>query len=397
MVRAGMAPIDLSLRQARRLAVAGQLLSAPRPTSIAEVVRGLGEVQVDPTSAVARTEQLVLWSRIGRSFRVADLERMLYRDRELFEYRAHILPVTDYPLYRPWMRRWPAGDNERERYFRSWLAANDGFRRYVLRELRRRGPLLARDFEDRVAEGWRTGGWNDDGRSVTMMLEALWRQGRITVVGREGQQRVWDLAECALPTDAPPVASGEAARRILVRQLRARGVATRREFGFIVGRRPPGWERALRGLVRDGVAVPVTVEGQAGEWFAHVELLDRPFRPRTTLLSPFDDLVSDRGRTERLFGFTFRLEIYVPKLKRQHGYFVLPILHGDRLIGRIDPLFDRRSKTLVVNAAYAEPEAPPAAGRVVARSIRELAAWLGAADVRFAGAVPSVWRAALID
>jgi hypothetical protein len=161
------------------------------------------------------------------------------------------------------------------------------------------------------------------------------------------------------------------------------------------GERPAGWEPALRRLVRDGVAVPATVEGHAGEWYAHADVLSRPFRPRTVLLSPFDDLISDRDRTERLFGFRFRLEIYVPKAKREYGYFVLPILHGDRLIGRIDPRFDRATRILHVQAVHAEPGAPAGAGPAVARSLRELATWLGASDVRFGRRPPGMWRASL--
>ena len=132
-----------------------------------------------------------------------------------------------------------------------------------------------------------------------------------------------------------------------------------------------------------------------GAWYAHAELLERSFRPRATLLSPFDDLVSDRDHAEELFDFRFRLEIYVPKAKREFGYFVMPILHGDRLIGRIDPRFDRASGVLHVNAVFAEPGAPASAGPSVARSIRELASWLGAADLRFARRVPAAWRSDL--
>src|SRR6266699_914478 len=143
-------PARVSRRKARHLAVMGQLLDAPRPGSIEEVVRRLGEVQIDPTSAVARTEQLVLFSRLGRRFRVAELER--------------------------------------------WLEANDAFVRYVIDELRRRGPLRARDLENRAAEGWQTGGWNDEGQNVPMLLDILWLQGRVMIVGRDGRQRIWDLA-----------------------------------------------------------------------------------------------------------------------------------------------------------------------------------------------------------
>jgi uncharacterized protein YcaQ len=401
-------PLALTLDRARRLTVIGQLLSAPRPTTIDAVVHGLGEVQMDPTSAVARTEHLVLWSRLGSRFRVADLERMLWQDRSLFEYRAHIVPTADFDVHREEMRRRRAETDRpvdtiavagrpkvRHRYTRDWLAANVSFRRYVLRELRLRGPLRTRDLEDRTTEGWRTGGWNDDGRFTGMMLEILWGRGEVMIVGRDGQQRLWDLIERSLPVDEPRRSQREVARRIVERQLRARGVARTNQFGFAFDGRPPGWERALRELVRDGVAIPATVRDLAGDWYVHADVLERAFRPRTTLLSPFDDLVSNRDHTEQLFGFRFRLEIYVPKAKREFGYFVLPILHGDRLIGRIDPRFDRATRVLHINAVYAEDGAPTSAGSGIRRSVEALGAWLGAGDIRIAGKMPSVWRSAL--
>ena len=394
------APLLLDRRAARRLCVQGQLLSAPRPTSIAQVVGDLGMVQLDPTSAVARTEHLVLFSRLGRRFRIAELERMLWQDRSLFEYWVHIVPTADYGVHRESMRRFPSrGQYEgtkRRRYYTAWLQANAGFRRYVLRELRDRGPLRARDLEDRAAQGWETGGWNDErGRSVAMMLDLLWFKGEVMIVGRDGQQRLWDLASRSLPVDEPRLPQREVARRVVEGSLRARGVATTSQFGSTFDGRPPGAERAFRELVQEGVAVPVTIEDRPGEWFAHADLMGRPFRGRTVLLSPFDDLISDRDHTESLFDFFYRIEIYVPKAKRRWGYFVLPILHGDRLIGRIDPKFDRTTWVLNVNAVYAEDRAPASAGPAVASSIRELAAWLGASDIAFGSTVPSMWKRSL--
>ena len=385
-----MAPINLTVRQARRLAVIGQLLSAPRPKEIYEVVEWLGGLQMDPTRAVERTELLVLWSRLG-NYDTGDLRRLLYEDRRLFEYWAYIVPVSDLPLHRPTMRRFHEGPLARARYIKRWVRVNAELRRHILRELRRRGPLRSRDFEDRAVENWRTGGWNE-GKNVGRMLDILWDLGQITIVGRDGHERIWDLAERSLPMDSklPP---GEVARRILDRQLRWHGIARVDQFGFAFDGRPPGWEAALRELVRSGRAVSATVEGLSGDWFAHPEVLERPFRAHTTLLSPFDKLISHRDRTEELFGFRFRLEIYVPKSKREYGYFVLPILHGERLIGRIDPLMDRKTGVLNVNAVHAEPDAPASAGPAIARSIRELGKWLGASEIAYAS-VPRIWRSA---
>jgi uncharacterized protein len=383
-------PVHVSRRRARQLAVTGQLLDAPRPVSIEEVVRRLGEVQIDPTSAVARTEQLVLFSRLGRRFHVAELERLLWRERTLFEYWAHIVPTADLPVHRISMRRYPHGTWKRREYVRRWLEANDAFVRYVIGELRRRGPLRARDLENRAAEGWQTGGWNDEGQNVPMLLDILWLQGRVMIVGRDGQQRIWDLASRSLPRVPARPASAIAAD-LVDRQLRARGLERLERIGTLFDGPVPMRDAAIRRHLRDGLIVPIEVEGLPGRWVAHRDLLDTTFRGRTTLLSPFDDLISDRERTERLFDFRFRLEIYVPKAKREFGYFVLPILRGDRLIGRIDPLYDRRAGVLRVNAVYAEADASPADGLAARRASEELAAWLGADEVMWPS-LPAVWR-----
>ena len=357
-------------------------------------------VQLDPTRAVARTEHLVLFSRLGRRFEIGELERRLWVDRSLFEYWVHIVPTTDFGLHRESMRRYPSkgprASLARRQYTARWLRANAAFRRYVLGELRHRGPLRARDLEDRVADGWRTGGWNDQGRSVASLLDVLWHRGEVMIVGRDGQQRLWDLAERSLPMHEPHRSAAEIAREVVERQLRARGVGTPAQFGTLFDGRPDGWERALARLVREGIAVPVAIEGiDNGAWYAHAEMLERPWKPRTVVLSPFDDLVSDRAHTEALFDFHFRLEIYVPKAKRRWGYFVLPILHGDRLIGRIDPRFDRETATLHLHAVHAEPETGAGDGAAAGRAIRELAGWLGARTISLDGPVPSVWRPVL--
>jgi uncharacterized protein YcaQ len=389
-------PLELNLERARRLAIAGQLLTAPRPRSILEVVRELGEVQMDPTRAVARTEHLVLFSRLGRRFRVAELERMLWDERSLFEFRAHIVPTSDYAVHREVMRRYPGGELTRHTYVRDWLHANRSFRRYVLRELRTRGPLRTRELEDRTLDGWRTGGWNDDGKFTGMMLEILWAKGEVMIVGRDGQQRIWDLAERRLPVDEPRLPAAQVARRLMERQLRARGVARRRDLGIgMSGDRVPGEQRVFDAMLREGVALPARVEGVKGDWFVHANLLDRPFRGRTVLLSPFDDLISDRARTEAMFDFLYRIEIYVPRAKRQYGYFVLPLLHRDRLIGRVDPVFDRSARELRVNGVWAERGAPADAGPAVAAAIVELGSWLGAREISFGRTMPAMWRKAL--
>jgi uncharacterized protein len=386
----------LSRDQARRVAVRAQLLSAPQPTSMLDVIRHLGGLQMDPTSAVARSERLVLWSRLG-PYDVQDLNRALFEERSLFEWWAFILPQDDFAIYREAMRRHANGQAStplRANYRAKWMAANASFRRHVLTRLRREGPLRSRDFEDRAVLSWPSGGWNE-GKNVGRMLEILWGQGVIATVGRDGAQRIWDLAVRRYPLHEPRLPPREVARRVVEGQLRTKGVARRRVLGSGIGGSQPGWERALQDLLREGIAVPVTIEGTRGEWIAHAPTFEHEFGPRTTLLSPFDQLIWDRRRTEELFDFRFRLEIYVPVEKREYGYFVLPVLHGDRLIGRIDPLYDRTRRRLDVKAVYAEPGAPKEAGTAIAEAIAELATWLGADEIAYGRRIPTGWRRAL--
>jgi hypothetical protein len=287
------------------------------------------------------------------------------------------------------MRRYPS---RRNGYADRYLRDNGSFRRYVLRRLKAEGPLPTRAFEDRSAVGWRTGGWNDNGRNTSMMLEVLWGKGEVMITGRAGQERLWDLASRTLPFDTPRPRAGEEARSLLDVQLRALGLSKLIRFGrTFENTRPPGWQRALAALEREGRAVRVTVDGLGGERWAHAEVLDRAFRPRTVLLSPFDRLIHDRERAEELFGFRFRLEIYVPKAKREFGYFVFPILHGDRLVGRLDPVHDRAANVLRVQGVFAEEDAPASAWPAIRKQLGELAAWVGADGVELP-TLPSVWR-----
>ena len=374
----------LTRTDARRLAIMGQLLAGPRPGSVLEVVQGLGKVQIDPTAVVERAERLTLWSRLG-AYDVDELRRLLEESRELFEYRAHLIPTSDLALHRPAMRRAPRPEYTRGRYEAEWLRDNAGFRNYILSELRSRGPLLSRDLDDRAEVPWRTGGWND-GKNLSRMLELLWSAGQIAITRREGSQRVWDLFERVLPVDDDePLPDEIVAIETMERQLRARGFADPK-FGTALDYRLPAREIGLESLTADGIALPVTVEGLPGEWFAHAELLAAldggGWQPRTTLLGPFDPLIGDRERTEALFDFRFRNEIYVPASKREFGSYAMPILHGDRLIGRIAPAFDRKQRILHVKSIYSEPDAPAEAWPAVNEAMEELVAWLGAEETR---------------
>ena len=291
-----------------------QLLDGSART-ILDTVERLGFLQIDPISTVAPPQQLVLWSRLG-AYDVGELERLLWVDRELFEWNAYVWPIESLPLVRARMRR-RRDKYEWERRGNEFLKKNAAFRRYVLRELERRGPLLARDLEDRSTRKREKHRWYGS-RDVAIMLELLHGRGVVAIVGRRGGQRLWDLGERWYPeTHTVPLA--EAERLLDEQRFRALGVR----------------------LVKD-------------EWHAHPDADDSPVGDRVTFLSPFDRLIHDRARAEALLDFRYRLEMYVPKAKREYGYYVLPVLAGDRIVARVEPVFDRKTGKLNVLGAWGD-------------------------------------------
>jgi len=349
----------VSLEQARRIAVRAQLLDGSA-TGVLETVRKLGFLQLDPIATVAPAQHLVLWSRLG-AYERRELDRLLWDEKKLFEWNAYIWPIEDLPLVRARMRRWRQSTRYKsERWVRTFLADNPGFVRYVRRELEQRGPLLSRELEDRAKGEPSESRWYGS-RRVGLLLTSLHLHGKLAIVGRRDGQRLWDLAERWYPA-TETVTITEAERRFAEKRFRALGVRR-------VGER----------------------------WEAHPEASDDPLPARTAVLSPFDRLISDRDRAEALFDFFYRLEMFVPKAKREYGYYVLPILRGDRLIGRIEPVFDRKTDVLNVNSVWAEPGTPADAGPGIAGALRDLAAWLGAEEIRVAKRVPRPWARALRD
>ena len=387
-------PEKLTLTEARRLAVTSQLLGAPQPKDMLAVIRHLGGLQMDPTASIARAERLVLWSRLG-AYDVGELERHVYHDRTLFEFYAWILPMDDFAIHAEKMRRYATATTPLSRARRqAWMKENAAFRRYVLAELKRRGPLASRQLEDRAAVAYASDGWNA-GKSVGRMLEILWTSGEVAIARREGNERVWDLASRHYRRITKRPTNAEVARAIITKQLKARSPSRITQFGYTFDDRPPGWREALQALLDEGDVVTVRVEGTPGTWYAHRDALTKTFKPRTTFLAPFDRLIHNRPRTEELFDFYYRIEIYVPPTLRKYGYYVLPILHGEQLVGRIDPVFDRASKRLDVKGVWAEPGAPADAGAGIASALADLAAWVGATEIRFARKPPAIWRDAL--
>ena len=391
-----MTALEISQRAARRLAIDAQLLGAERPSpdgrGIFATVDQLMWLQLDPTNVVARSHYLVLWSRLGQYER-EDVARLIYRDQRLFEWRAFVYPTRHLPFYRIAMRRNPTFPRLAGRA--RWMRANLPLRREVLSRLRREGPLATSAFDGREAVSWHSTGWTND-RNASQMLEFLSAEGRVLVAGRAGQERLWDLTERCVPAKALVTSATPAKliRDATIRALRSLGLATATQI-----RNMTPWSvqdsvtTTIASLERSGEFVPVRVisgDGPLkGRWLvpaadaARIPTLEGDWSGRTTLLSPFDTLIRDRARAEALFGMRYRIEIYVPAARRQYGYFAMPILHDDELIGRIDPRVDREKGTFVVNALHLEPGAKRArdTGRAIARALDELARFTGASRV----------------
>ncbi|MEN3356533.1 MAG: uncharacterized protein V7637_515 [Mycobacteriales bacterium] len=336
-----------------------QLLDAPRPTGLLPVVHQLTLLQVDPTAAIAPNVDLIAWSRLGSSYQPAHLQEALERDRTLFEYGAMVRPMSDLRLYRAGMAIWPRGEKSRD-----WLAANDRFRRDILALLGASGPLPSRDIPDTSAVAWPSTGWTNN-RNVTQMLEFMMMRGEVAITGRRGRQRIWDVAERVYPAGTPVVPLDEARRTRDERRLRSLGIA--RETAPAMPNEPVSVGEA---------GEPVTVEGVPGVWRVDPAAIGQPFTGRTALLSPFDRLVHDRVRLAGLFEFEYVLEMYKPAAKRRWGYFALPILHHDRLVGKVDATADRNAGTLRVDAIHQDTPFTKAITAAVHDELRDLASWL---------------------
>jgi uncharacterized protein len=357
----------LTIDEARRIAVRAQLLDADRPRELLGVLDRLTFLQLDPTAVVAPSADLVAWTRLGSAYRPEHLRDALERDRTVFEHRAQpveiepvlamVRPMKDLGLYLADMATWPTERVHR----REWLRANDGFRRRVLEALTASGPLQSRDIPDTADAPWESSGWTND-RNVTQMLEFLASSGEIAVAGRRGKQRLWDLAERVFPAGVAVIPADIARTTRDERRLRSLGVARRQYVG--------------------DVGIPVEVEGTEGEWRVDPEATAEGFEGRTALLSPFDRLIHDRVRAVQLFDFEYTLEMYKPKDKRRWGYFALPVLHHDRLVGKIDAAADRAASCLVVHAVHEDVPFKRSTAKAVDAELHALAAWLGLDEVR---------------
>jgi uncharacterized protein YcaQ len=360
----------LTKAQARRIAIRAQLLDATRPTDLLTVVQQLTLLQIDPTAAVAPNADLVAWSRLGSAYRPADLKRALEEDRTLFEHNALVRPMSDVGLYL-------AGADDLPSYERSrrWLRDNDRFQRDILDLLRSSGPMTSRDIPDTCVVPWASSGWTHN-RNVSQMLEFLMLRGEVAIAGRVGRERLWDVPERVYPPDVPVPSVEEADRTKNERRLAALGLARKKTTKVPV----EPWDV---GEVGD----PAVVEGIKGEWRVDPAALGEDFEGRTALLSPFDRLVHDRLRTQELFDFEYTLEMYKPAAKRRWGNFALPVLHDDRLVGKVDAAADRKASVLRVHAVHEDVKFTRALSKAVEAELEDLASWLELGEVE--GQVPS--------
>ena len=406
--------LTLSPQTARRLAITRQRLAGPRPSAdadgIMQIFRDIRCVQIDPIRAVERTQLLVLWSRLG-SYDPAQLDHLLWKERKLFEYWAHaasIVLTEDYPLHQMQMRHFAQDNRTWSKRVRRWLDDNESFRQHVLARLRDDGPLEPSQIEDLSIVPWQSTGWTN-ARNTTQMISFLWEQGDVMVAARDGLKKKWALTAHHLPPWTPKatLANDEVVYQALQYSLRGLGVGTAKQMNnHFIRNSYPNLEAILGQLLAEARIIPVTIQEKdetwSGEWYVHaddVSLLEglatgQAWQPRTSLLSPFDNLICDRDRTEQLWNFYFRIEIYVPKAKRQYGYYVLPILHGDQLIGRIDPTMDRKTGTLHIKAIYLEPEIDkdPTTAQAVVDAISDLGHFLGAKRIDYHAQIPSGWQ-----
>ncbi|HEY6278079.1 MAG TPA: crosslink repair DNA glycosylase YcaQ family protein [Streptosporangiaceae bacterium] len=358
---------ELSRADARRIAVRAQFLDSRRPDELLEAVRQLTLLQIDPVAAIAPSADLVAWSRLGSSYSPADLSAAL-ENRTLLELRAMIRPSEDLALYRADMAGWERAERGQmpgwRKSNRDWVRANDACRRDILDRLASAGPLPSRDVPDTCKVPWKSTGWTNN-RNVSQLLEFMVVRGEVAVAGRSGGDRLWDLAARVYPDD-PVVPAGEARRIRDERRLRSLGIARAR-----------GPECPVEPWDVGEAGEPAVVEGVSGSWRVDSSLLGQPFPGRAALLSPFDRLIHDRKRTVEIFEFDYQLEMYKPAAKRRWGYFALPILYGDRLVGKLDATADRKAGLLRVSAVHQDVPFSAAMTAAVDREIKDLAHWLG--------------------
>ena len=377
------AKTTVSVTAVRRLAIAAQDYGSryrrARPADVEKAIQQLSCVQLDSISTVERSDRITLASRVGDYPR--DAVSRLLRGGRIFEYWAHeacLIPIEDWPLFRPAMRnggrRW-YGDVER---------THPHLVEEILAEIGERGPLPSRHFEGATESGM----WN--WKPAKAMLERLWNHGRLAVASRQGFQRLYDLTERVIPAEvlaAPEPGEDERLRQLALRAVRARGVLT--AAGIVEHWRLKGGIGTIRatlaGLVSDGELVELAVEdGGASVYVVAATELDLPVPKAAVLVSPFDNLLWDRPFARRILGFDHLIEVYKPAPQRQYGYYVLPFVRGDRIVGRADLKSERAEGRLVVKAFHRQDgvRASATLDDALDRALARLARTIGLEEVR---------------
>jgi uncharacterized protein YcaQ len=377
----------LSLREARTLALRAQAIGASRstagPTALRRLLQQQAVVQLDSVNAVARTHELVPYSRLGR-YSTPDLYQVVYRQRTMFEYWAHAMSWIDLRDFRYFLWRMERFRDEPRSWWREVREHHAKLYPRVLERVRTEGPLASSDFED--PRGDRGSWW--DLKPAKLVLEDLFDQGILLVAGRRsGFQRVYDLAERVLPADLDlrRPTDDETHRHLVLRAAQALGPATVRDLADFYRLRAEQARTAVASLLEDSNLVKVTVEGWREPAYVPSEQLEtgpRRHRHRPLLISPFDPLVWERSRAQRLFGFDYRIEIYTPEPKRRYGYYVLPLLVDGALVGRVDARNQRAARTLQVPAVHLEPGQKLNLAPCVAAALWDLARFLEADQVK---------------
>lgn len=380
----------IGLPQARRIALAaqgfgGRRAEAPGGNHLLRVIDRLQLFQIDSVNVLARAHYLPAFSRLG-PYDTAHLDRLAWgplRQRRLFEYWAHeasLLPCAMQPLLRWRMARADRGESGWS-WMRRYATEHRGQAMEVLERIRSEGPMAASDFE---AHKGQSGWW--EWSEVKCALEWLFWAGHITTATRRRSfQRVYDLTERVLPASVLAAATPpeeDAHRALIERAARAHGIATEKDLRDYFRQSPEQARTAIRALAEEGVLMPVAVEGWGHGWLHRDARLPRRVEAQA-LLAPFDPLIWERDRAERLFGFRYRIEIYVPADKRVHGYYVLPFLLGDRLVARVDLKADRAQARLWVRAVHLEPDAPAHTREALAEELQAMASWLGLETVDY--------------
>lgn len=379
---------ELSAKEARRLALAAVGLAKPRPArpgpaAFAAMIDRLGQVQMDSVNVLARAHYMPGFARLGDHDAALLDKAASGRKRRLFEYWGHeaaLIALELQPALRWKMARVRAGTGGYVG-LRRFAAERGDFIEAVRRQIESRGPLAARDLDGGGKASGSWWGWSDGKRA----LEWLFAAGIVTTHSRRGFERVYDLTERVLPDAAalPTPDEAEGQRRLIGVAARALGVATVRDLRSYWRIGPADGAARVAELVEAGELVPARVEGWRDTAYLPAGVGTAPKPRAAAIVSPFDPLMWERDRVERLFGFRYRIEIYVPAHKREHGYYVLPFLLGDRIAARLDLKADRRMKTLIVAAAHLEPGSD---ADVVVPALRAelatLAAWLRLDSVR---------------